>query len=415
MSLDECYNCFGLHLSRDQQVTNFRLHLITFILSVLTYAPIMWVAAAQDRPDYREHARENLKLVSGESSPVSHLLYFGASVFYANVIPRADISLPTVSFAAVMTFIVPLPLVILAFLKRMSRNQISDRLLVALSLGLALAAPTMIWPSEFMIGYLNSIVYHNPTLIALRLFAIPVSWFAVVAFAERGRQTMAERYRMLLLCVALILTSIMAKPSYIVALIPGCFAFAVWQLKQRRPVDWVLLIGGIMLPGLFLLNLQYNSVYVEHSNASKVAFGFLKFFEHHVPMAILPIRILFSLVFPLGVLLLYFNKARHDVNLMLSWVVFVVGALIALFVYETGPRESHGNFVWTGYIVTFVLMYASLSFVIEQAVAELRAGSRRGVFGLPESDKVRIALFLFGLHVISGFIYYAHFMRFPPE
>ena len=392
-----------------------KLYLMVFAFSLLIYAPIMWVAAAQDRPDYREHVRENLKLLRGETSHVSHLLYFGAFVFYASAVPQADISLSTISYAAVMTFIVPLPLVILAFLKRISRNQLSDPLLVALSMGLALAAPITIWPSEFMIGYFNSIVYHNPTLIALRLFAIPVSWFAYYVFTDRGRKTVAGRGKALLLCIILILASIMAKPSYIVALIPGCCVFAIWQLWRRRPVDWVLLIGGILLPGLLLLALQYNSVYVDYSNASNVAIGFLRFFEHHAPLAVLPIRFLFSLVFPIGVLILYFNEARQHVNLMLSWVVFAVGAVIALFVYETGPRESHGNFVWTGYIVTFVLMYASLSFVIEQAVIELRAGSGRGLLGLPQSERVRTALFLFALHVIAGLFYYLHFMRFPPE
>lgn len=391
-----------------------KLYLMVFALSMLMYAPIMWGAAAQNRPDYREHVLENLRIQQGEASPVSHLLYYGVFVLYASAVPQAGFPLAIVSYATVMTFIVPLPLVILAFLKRISRSQLPDRLLVALSMGLALAAPITIWPSEFMIGYFNSIVYHNPTLIALRLFAIPVSWFALYVFAGRNKRTVAERSKTLLLCIVLILVSIMAKPSYIVALIPGCCIFAIWQWRRRRPVDWVLLIGGILLPGLVLLALQYNSVYVDYSNASNVAIGFLKFFEHHVPLAILPIRLLFSIVFPLGVLLLYFNEARQHVNLMLSWAVFAVGALIALFVYETGPRESHGNFVWTGYIVTFVLMYASLSFVIEQAVAELRAGSRRGIVGLPESERVKTALLLFCLHVFAGVIYYWHFVRFPP-
>ena len=391
-----------------------KLYLMVFAFSLLIYAPIMWVAAAQDRPDYREHVRENLKLLRGETSHVSHLLYFGAFVFYASAVPQADISLSTISYAAVMTFIVPLPLVILAFLKRISRNQLSDPLLVALSMGLALAAPITIWPSEFMIGYFNSIVYHNPTLIALRLFAIPVSWFAYYVFTDRGRQTAGKRSGTLFLCVILMLVSIMAKPSYAVALIPGCCIFAILHLLQRRPVDWTLLVGAILLPGLALLALQYRITYVDHSGESGVAIGFLKFFEHHVPLATMPIRLLFSIVFPLGVLLLYFNEARQHVNLMLSWVVFTVGALIALFVYETGPRESSGNFVWTGYIVTFVLMYSSLSFVIERAVIDLSAGGRRGIFGLPESVKVRTALLLFSLHVIAGVFYYWHFVRFPP-
>ena len=396
-------------------MTNLRLFVITFIVSLLVYAPIMWIAAAQDRPDYREHAQENLRIQEGEGSPVSHILYYSAFILYSSVVQQTDYPLAIVSFAAVMTFIVPLPLVILAYLRRTSQGQLSGWLLIALSMGLAIAAPVTLWPSEFMIGYFNSIVYHNPTLIALRLFAIPVSWFALSVFTERGRLTAGGRNRILIPCVLLIVLSTMAKPSYIVALIPGCCAFAIWQVWRRRPVDWIMLIAGIMLPGLVLLASQYTSVYVEYSDSSGVAIGFLKFFQHHLPLAILPIRLLFSMVFPLGVLLLFFDEARQHVNLMLSWVVFGVGALIALFVYETGPRESHGNFVWTGYIVTFVLMYVSLSFVIERAVVDLKAGSRRGSLGLPESEKVRAALMLFGLHVIGGVIYYWHFVRFPPE
>ena len=107
-----------------------------------------------------------------------------------------------------------------------------------------------------MIGYINPYVYHNPTLIALRLFVIPVSLLALRIFSNTSYRNANHRLYTLLLCASLVLRSTLAKQSFTLALIPGCFAFAAWRAFRGNRVDWILLSLRDLYPGL-AQGLQY--------------------------------------------------------------------------------------------------------------------------------------------------------------
>ena len=344
--------------------------------------------------------------------PASHVLFHAIFLLVHRLLPHvAD---PHAAVLAILPVMMPLPLLIFAMFKKSASNSLPDSVLMALSLGLTIMSPITIWTNAWMIGYINPIVYHNPTTIAVRLFVIPLSLFALRVFSGDPWRSANHRVYTLLLCAALLLLATLAKPSFTMALIPGCCAFAVWHWLKRRPIDWALLAFGICLPAVLMIGLQYLITYVSFEENTSIAIGFLTFMSHWIPVWRIPIQLLLSLVFPLGILLLYPAEALRNLYLKMSWTIFAAATAFTYLFYEVGPTFTHGNFLWISYSAVFLLMFASTKFLIEQHTRDYRNGlSALQLFGLRFSRTTAIGILLFGLHVLSGIAYYMRYLETP--
>ena len=94
-------------------------------------------------------------------------------------------------------------------------------------------------------------------------------------------------------------------------------------------------------------------------------------------------------------------------------MIFGVGAAFAYLFYEEGPRFWHGNFLWPGYSVVFVLMFASMLFFCRMYSSRIQRKStgKFKLLGLSLTSREAFVLFLLGLHVISGIAYYIRFLE----
>ena len=387
-----------------------RPFLLLTVLSLILYLPVMSHAAALDT-DFGKHIRRAIALpeISDHESHVTHVLYHSLFLLIYRGLPTLELT--HVAAAAILIFMLPVPLIAFAFFKKAAGDSLPDPWLMAFSLGLTIMSPVTIWTNVFMIGYINPIVYHNPTVITVRLFVIPISLLALRIYQSQAYRSLNQRVYVLLLCAVLVLMSTLAKQSFTIALLPGCCLYASWRLLRRRHVDWFLLAIGICLPGVFMLAFQYLLYDVNSSDGSAVAFGFLTFMQQWIPSWRIPIQLLLSLVFPIGVYLRYRENARRHLYLNMSWVLFAVAAGITYVLYETGPRIEHGNFIWNSYSAIFLLMFASALFLMEQHAHErqLEIGELH-VFGIKLSRSVAFLMLLFGLHVVSGITYYMRFL-----
>jgi hypothetical protein len=164
----------------------------------------------------------------------------------------------------------------------------------------------------------------------------------------------------------------------------------------------LLAIIGMML---LLLGAQYFSTFNTGGASTGVAvkpFAFLMRRGFGVPEILA--KHFLSIVFPVAVLTLYWNKARRDAFIGLAWVVFLFGTSFELLVVELGDRVDHGNFYWTGEITLFVLFFASLHFW-------LRAMEGRLDF---KSPRARIVWVIGALHLLSGMLWYwLHYSLLP--
>jgi hypothetical protein len=178
---------------------------------------------------------------------------------------------------------------------------------------------------------------------------------------------------------------------------------AALRMVRRQPVDWLLLIVGLLGPSLIMLGAQYLIAFT-NPDGSSIGFEFGKLFWFYVPSSLrLLLMFLGSVAFPAALYVLYFNKARRDTYLNLCWLLFLLGVVISYSFYEDGPRLEHGNFLWTSYITLFVLMFASLRFFINEALPRRMRAS-----GL--NWRLALVLVILGLHTVSAVHVWAGFV-----
>ena len=337
---------------------------------------------------------------------VGHVLYHAVVKVARSLLPAA--AKETVTVISVMIFLLPLPVIIFLLLRKTVSGRLPDLFTGGLALGLTIAAPITIWVDDrHMIGYINSIVYHNPTIIALRLFIIPISLLSVRAIKTRGYRDANQRFFWRLTSASIIMVGTLSKPSYTIALIPGVILFVIWRRIRGHPVDWVFLLGGVIVPGSLILGIEYLYTFasgMEHGGT--ITFAPLSFMSAWIPVWRMPIQLALSLVFPVGVYLLYFTEAQKHLYLNMSWIVFAIGASYLYLLAQDGPGFRSGNFLWSSYSSMFVLMFASLTFLLERHISELQSQAFKASGKCPRiSIRAAVALFLFGMHVVSGLLY----------
>ncbi|MCY3831920.1 MAG: hypothetical protein OXG85_02815 [Chloroflexi bacterium] len=343
---------------------------------------------------------------------VAHALYYFSVRIYDVILPNA--SPVSVNVFSMITFMSPLLLLLYALLKRSAKGQLRDSAIAGLAICLFLMAPIYFFAdNRYMTGYVNSMVWHSPTYHALRLFIVPVSLLALRAVDGSAHRDRAERAFWTLLTAGLLSLATFAKPSYTIALLPGCCLFALCRVWIRQPVDWSMLLLGIVLPGAVMLGLQYL---VNFGNGDDgIQFGVILSARFHVESTWqIPFRIILSLAFPLSVYLLYFSESRKHTYLNLSWLICMLGLFFMYFFNVTGWRSNHAVFNWTAYSAAFALMYASTQFLMEKySAARRRPIQVTEAMRRPVSLRPILVATMFGLHVGCGIVYYFQFLSYP--
>ena len=395
----------ALRLIANIRMDKLRPYLALLIVSLVLYIPVMTRAAAA-QADFGGHILLALALPDSTRN-VFHVLFHAVFLSIHRLAPSIPHS--TAALLAILLLMTPVPMMAFALLRKATGDALPASLLIALSLALTILAPVAIWPSRSMLGYFNPVVYHNPTSIAARLFVIPLSLLALRIFQPGAIGSLNQKLYITLLSGAVVLLATLAKPSFTFVLLPGCCLFALWRRLRRQRVDWVLLVFGFCLPGACLLGLLHLLAY-ESAGGSTYAVGLFTTMRYWIPTWRIPIQFLLSLVFPLAVLALYYERACRHLYVKLCWLIFAVSAAIAYLLYEGGDRLGHGNFVWGSYNAIFLLMFASLWFLLEQHRREQHQGSADlSVAGFRVSRRVAIACIAFALHLICGIAYYVRF------
>ncbi|MBI5669443.1 MAG: hypothetical protein HZC41_15675 [Chloroflexi bacterium] len=245
-------------------------------------------------------------------------------------------------------------------------------------------------------GYIATNVYHNPTIAALKPLAVLL--FGIAALAFDARPSPVVWYRALGLAAITIL-SMLAKPSYILILLPALLLLMLHYRLLRRRMDWRLLFLGVILPGALMLGVQALLF-----DASAIVFAPLAFFYLQGVMDGLLLKLLLSILFPLAVTLAHFRAAARSAPLLLAWLSFVFGVALT-YLFAEANRAGHGNLTWSGQIGAFILFLAALVFWLRQN--RLLSFSDVPNVTLSPAFVTTGALLVF--HLISGLLWYFTF------
>ena len=350
--------------------------------------------------DFRFHNEVAVAVAAGAPLELPHPLYH---ILAAALAAATGFPVPWAGMAVAVLAQAALGLV--AFLGLRAADPGRVAVPAAAALGLTLVAP-LFWPTpasrEFYFGYLFPNAFHNPTIILLRPLALGLFLACAVVLGGGAEPRPARTAGLALLTVSCAL----AKPSYLICLLPALgLAWLLDGLPRNR--RWSALVLGVLVPGALVTAGQaWFTLTTERMEPTTIAFAPLEvvFLHTRRDVPLLAVKLALSIVFPLAVAAAFARQAARDAALRVAWLAFLAGAFYAYGLAETGPRRTHGNFLWSGQAAAAVLFAASARF----ALARNRAGGRD-----EHGARLRLAACAaaFALHVASGLGYAVHFAR----
>lgn len=189
---------------------------------------------------------------------------------------------------------------------------------------------------HFYIGQGSPNVWHSPTYAMMK----PLAYLGFLLFFEIFGKVRPLKFEVLF--VLILISGIIIKPSFALVFIPSAFLFLLITdiYNIRNIFHFIALcvpVAGVLL---------YQSR-IAYGQSSKVILDFMGVWSICSPS--IPFSILRSLLFPLTVLIIFCLRRRpfnDSYPLLLAWIMAVVSLLQVMFLAESGPRYSDGNFFW---------------------------------------------------------------------
>lgn len=184
-------------------------------------------------------------------------------------------------------------------------------------------------------------IWHNPTLWAVKPFALLAMLYAVW-----GLQEQKKAYLMFALLFAII--SIFAKPSFILVFLPSLAILIVYKKLFGKEIFYFMLM--LLLLSVIVLSYQFLNTFDVGTGITIDILGVWSSQSKNVV-----ISIFLALAFPLVFMRMYPDSMKNNF-IVLAWLqVFFGIALYALFA-EKGSHFAHGNFSWS-YMIAMSLLY----------------------------------------------------------
>lgn len=355
--------------------------------------------------DYLFHIDTAQLMAERASIELPHFVYHLYVILIDALLPGlSDQGLATVS---IVTLRAAAAVVIFLLLREAVHKPLSIRAglgLAAVSFALLVVTPITIptWDEGRMyLGYIGMNTFHNPTIIMLVPLALPLAWVTTrITFSAPGRPGLA---RDAALAAALLTLSTLAKPSYLLALLPAVGLLCLWRLLRGERLPWAALIAGLAVPGVVVLAWQYLYTYGGMASSDSLSEGGITF----APLKVMSLhsnggikeKFALSVAYPALVYGLYFPATWRDRFLTLAAAAFGVGACYTYLLAETDIRALDGNFIWSAQITLLIGFVAATRFLL-----------RRGdFFGRSAWTRLRggVIAVAFALHLFSGAVFQA--------
>lgn len=282
---------------------------------------------------------------------------------------------------------------------RLSPNYPQRRWIAAgLALALSMVAPLFfvsLPEQNLYFGYITPHVYHNPTSILLKPFALAQTLLVINGLTEAK----GTRWRLPLLFLVSV-AAIVTKPSFALCLLLPALFLMLWQIYHRQQTDWLSIACGFFVPTLIILGLQSDLL---GSTRSGISFAPLESFilnERYLATRFLALKLILSFVFPLLVLIARWREALKSSEMWLAWSTFIIG-LAQMLLLNEAEHPGAGNFWWGAQISLFALFVISTRFLLEQL-----GGYIPRFFPSP-SPLLSMTSAAFVLHMVAGIIWYA--------
>lgn len=281
--------------------------------------------------------------------------------------------------------------------REMERGRISEYIpLLVVIIFLVSAIYIRLFNKYIYLGQGSINIYHNPTFIAVKPFAI-ASFYYFIFLVNNMKENIYDRKLFIKFAVFLFL-SVLAKPSFLQVFIFLLLLISIYLLLNKK-VKYVVYISLCIIPSLLFLMFQFimnfNISGINH-DAHEI---YIKFVLEHPFTDSMFISLLLFLAFPLYVIMTNLKEIKNNIysntiiSTLLSLFLVIIGYFQVLLLHERG-REKHGNFFW-GYMgVATLLWITTLSLFVKDI-------NKSNVLTL----KHIVGLILLSLHTLSGILY----------
>ena len=383
-------------LSRPRRSDLAGLLLLSFATGAGAFEMARRMVAADPASDYGVHLQLAETMARTSRITVPQLLYHVTLLLTRAVVPGSSLAMAAALNSAAYTVLLAVTVYAVlrpAFGAAASRAGVVRTVVAVVIVLLVTPVTVPTWQEQNLyLGYIGINVFHNPTILALKPLALLLLLAAGHAFTAEAPRPLAIAAGGLLAVLATL-----AKPNYTLCLLPALAVLAAVRLMRRQPVHWALL-AAVALPAAAVLAWQYSLAYSPSESILwaplAVALNFTSY------ESLLP-KVLLSVVFPAGVYLAYFSRARHALLLNLCWVAFLVSLLYHFLLAESGERMFHLNFTWGAQAALFILFVVSVRFWLMQLSP---AGQSRRLDWHFVRGAACAALLL--LHLLSGLLWY---------
>ncbi|HEY6508333.1 MAG TPA: hypothetical protein VIY56_09995, partial [Vicinamibacterales bacterium] len=244
--------------------------------------------------------------------------------------------------------------------------------------------PTLGKPNLYL-GYFAPVTYHNPTQQLAKLLAMWIVFDYCATFLKATSPSLRQAFGIGLLCVV----SALAKPTFLLAFLPVVGIVLLVDLLRGRWPRALAAGAGVIAPSVAVLLWQAYVAYGGESGG--IAFDPFEVFSAGETLYKLPL----SLALPLYVWVCSARAKAITANLRFTAALVVFGLVWTLGFVESN-HVSDGNFAWAGQIVVFLAYTEAVL-----CLCTWPSGQRR----------TTVAWWLFGLHVVSGVIWFGASFR----
>lgn len=203
-----------------------------------------------------------------------------------------------------------------------------------------------------LLGQGSPNMWHNPTLLAVKPFALACIYTFVQYLRNNNRQT-------LILCTILLVLSMFAKPSFAIAFLPSIWAFIILNKRFHSRFGRAAVATCTIA---FLSISIYQYIFFFHKGDSSVVFDFLGVWSQITPNVF--VSIVLALGFPLSLFFMEPKKVITDDYLQLAWIMALVSITLFASFAESGMHYKDGNFAWSYGIALSVLYLFSIHYYV---------------------------------------------------
>lgn len=406
------------------------------IIAILLFLPMMtrW----QIMGDYTTHNQLVLNAVSDLGEFLRNTPHFLYHITVGSVYSLPFVQDVNVAAAWVMVacFVASL-IMIYYYLRQHSHLPASIpviSVLALLALSLSIMMPVNFFtPENLYFGYLVPHVYHNPTMIIMKPFAIIIFFLALPLFLNN--KPVSRRWIFPLAILTSL--SIVAKPSFIIAFVPalGLITFALMirriadvpsilkrpqtiiqafisdteqsdalpQMLRPSYINWSVLILGIVLPTFAVLIYQtitWTSSGGVGLDPLRVLYEWTLHYESNADQQLV-YKFVMSLAFPLFVYIVHGDKTYKNFMLNTAWVTFAVSAMF-YYLFVDYTVIAAGDFTWSIQIAVLLLYITATIFMVQyygQLLTERRMTTLNWMI-------LGTSTIIFALHIVAGIHWY---------